>query len=152
MKNENKIPKPVEQVVMLMDAMKSAVLDLGIQNTLMLLENRSNNNYMSNNDIRLVNESVCEAFNMPDWNLFSHAKGYPRKYAFAIWAHICFVDFKYSFEDLVIYSGRARVTIYKAKVYIDNLGHESAFERRIQDKLALTKKILQEKLNNHGKH
>jgi hypothetical protein len=152
MKLENKISKPVEQFVNLMDAMKSAVLDLGIQNTLMLLENRSTNNYMSNNDIRVVTESVCEAFNMSDWSLFSQTKGYPRKYAFAIWTHICIVNFKYSFDDLVIYSGRAKVTIYKAKTYIDNLGTDSAFERKIQDKFQLSKKILEDKLNTHAKH
>lgn len=152
MKNENKISKNVEQFVNLMDAMKSAVLDLGIQNTVMLLENRSANNYMLNNDIRVVTESVCEAFNIPDWSLFTQTKGYPRKYAFSIWAHICITNFKYSYEDLIIYCGRAKVTIYKAKTYIDNLGDDSAFERKIQEKFQQTRNILEEKINNHGKH
>jgi hypothetical protein len=136
------------QIVSLFDSLKATIVDLGLSNTILHLENRNKNLFMDTTDVRIVTESICEAFNIPEWVLFSNAKKYPRKYAFALWVSLCLIELNYSYKHLQLVTGRARITLYKAKQFIDNYPNDSAFEKKIQEKIELTKHILNDKQQN----
>jgi hypothetical protein len=137
-----------QQIIKLLDSMKETIEELGISNTILHLENRNKNLFLDTTDVRVVTESVCEAFNIPEWVLFSNAKKYPRKYAFALWVSLCLVELNFSFKHVQLITGRARITIYKAKQFIDNYPNESVFEKKIHEKIEKTKQILTEKQNS----
>lgn len=136
------------QIAKLFDCFKESVMELGIANTILYLENRNKNVFLDTSDVRIVTESVCEAFNIPEWVLFSNAKKYPRKYAFALWVSLCIVELNFSFKQVQLITGRARITIYKAKNFIDNYPNDSVFDNKIHEKIERTKQILIAKQNN----
>lgn len=136
-----------QQIAKLFDCLKESVTEIGLSNTILHLENRNKNLFLDTTDVRLVTESVCEAFNIPEWVLFSNAKKYPRKYAFALWVSLCLVELNFSYKHIQLLTNRARITIYKAKQFIDNYPNESVFEKKIHEKIEKTKQILTEKQN-----
>lgn len=141
--------EPNQQIVKLLHSLSDSITELGLTNTILHLENRNKNLFLETTDVRVVTESVCEAFNIPDWVLFSNAKKYPRKYAFALWVSLCLIELKYSYKHIQLVTGRARITIYKAKQFIENYPNESVFEKKIHEKIELTKQILTEKQQNN---
>lgn len=140
--------EPNLQIVKLLESFKDTIVELGVSNTILHLENRSKNLFLETTDVRVVTESVCEAFNIPEWVLFSNAKKYPRKYAFALWVSLCLVELNYSYKHLQLITGRARITLYKAKQFIDSFPNDSTFNKKVHDKIELTKQILNDKQNN----
>jgi hypothetical protein len=58
------------------------------------------------------------------------------------------VELNFSFKHVQLITGRARITIYKAKQFIDNYPNESVFEKKIHEKIEKTKQILTEKQNS----
>ena len=141
--------EPNQQIVKLLHSLSDSITELGLTNTILHLENRNKNLFLETTDVRVVTESVCEAFNIPEWVLFSNAKKYPRKYAFALWVSLCLIELKYSYKHIQLVTGRARITIYKAKQIIENYPNESVFEKKIHEKIELTKQILTEKQQNN---
>lgn len=141
--------EPNQQIVKLLHSLSDSIMELGLTNTILHLENRNKNLFLETTDVRVVTESVCEAFNIPEWVLFSNAKKYPRKYAFALWVSLCLIELKYSYKHIQLVTGRARITIYKAKQFIENYPNESVFEKKIHEKIELTKQILTEKQQNN---
>jgi hypothetical protein len=141
--------EPNQQIVKLLHSLSDSITELGLTNTILHLENRNKNLFLETTDVRVVTESVCEAFNIPEWVLFSNAKKYPRKYAFALWVSLCLIELKYSYKHIQLVTGRARITIYKAKQFIENYPNESVFEKKIHEKIELTKQILTEKQQNN---
>jgi len=131
-----------QQIAKLFDCLKESVVELGLSNTILHLENRNKNSFLDTSDVRIVTDSVCEAFNIPEWVLFSNAKKYPRKYAFALWVSLCIVELNFSYKHVQLITGRARITIYKAKHFIDNYPNESVFDNKIHEKIEKTKQIL----------
>ena len=141
-KNKN---EQIPQVSKLLESLLESVNEIGVSNTILHLQNRNTNLFLDATDVRLVTESVCEAFNIPDWLLFSNAKKYPRKYAFALWVSLCLVESKFSYKHIQLITGRARITLYKAKQFIESYPNESTFHKKIHDKIELTKEILTQK-------
>lgn len=145
---DNKENQPY-QVVKLFDSLKKSIEEYGLHNTILLLnEKKIDKSILKIRDeMKYATESVCEAFDISEWLLFSNERKYPRKYAFAIWVMLCIDDLKYSYDNIKTLTGKAKVTLYKAKNFIKEYPNESAFDKKIQEKIILSKEILTNKLN-----
>jgi chromosomal replication initiation ATPase DnaA len=136
------------QIIQLLESFKNTVIELGVTNAITHLENRNKNLLLNSVEAKIITESVCEAFNIPESVLFSNAKKYPRKYAFGLWVSLCLTELKFSYPIIQNLSGKARITIYKAKQFIENYPNQSNFDKKVHDKIALTKQIILDKQNN----
>jgi len=139
-KTDNKV------ISQLLDALKKSIHEVGLNETIYILENKKQTIELKSKEIRLAIESVCEVFGIEDYELFSEKKKYPRKYAFAIWVHLCINVLKYSYHDLTIISDRAKITFQKAKHFIDNYPNETHFDKKmVHEKLKQAEILLQTK-------
>jgi hypothetical protein len=135
----------VEQVLTLL---AKTITDVGLNDTIEILE-RGKIEKLELNDINLVVESVCKAFNLPPSTLFSTSKKYPRKYAFAIWAYFSGYYLNYTPKDLSKFTNKSLETIYKAQGFIRNYPKTSdnTFDNKIIEKIKLCENNLKELLN-----
>ena len=102
---------------------------------------------LQESEIHLVSIAVADTFSIPISALFGKSRKYPRKYAFAIWIYICHMDLKFTLTDLSAYLHCHMSTISKAKMLMEKLANDSAFDQKIHEKLAQSRqKFLQ--LNN----
>lgn len=130
----------------LFGAISSSIREIGIQNTIHLLEKGQSHNVWKS-DLSLAAQSVCEVFDISTVILFGNSRKYPRKYAFACWVWLCYYDRNYSVIDLQGYAKTSVSTISKAKQFIDNFPNDTAFEKKIHQKLEQSKTKLKELLN-----
>ena len=136
----------------LLETMVSTIKEIGILNTILVLENgKDKSNNFERKDILWAIECVCAVFNMPPETLFSPSKKYPRKYAFGIWAYLCDKHLLYSPKDLAKISGKSRATIYKSTCFIRKYPKAStnAFEQKIIEKINESENNLKLKLNKN---
>jgi hypothetical protein len=130
----------------LFGAISSSVKEIGIQNTIHLLEKGQAQNIWKS-DLSLAAQAICSAFDISTIILFGKSRKYPRKYAFACWVWLCYYDLNYSIIDLQGYAKTSTSTISKAKQFIDNFGNDTTFEKKIHQKLDQAKIKLKELLN-----
>jgi hypothetical protein len=130
----------------LLDAMKNSINEIGLTKTIYILENKKETIELKSKDIRFAIETVCEVFGIEDYELFSEKKKYPRKYAFAVWVYLCIHILKLKYDDLVITSDKAKITLQKAKHFIDNYPNETHFDKKmVHEKLQKSIEILNTK-------
>jgi chromosomal replication initiation ATPase DnaA len=121
-------------------------MDLGLLKTIDILRKGKKHN-LQESEIHLVSIAVADTFSIPISALFGKSRKYPRKYAFAIWIYICHMDLKFTLTDLSAYLHCHMSTISKAKMLMEKLANDSAFDQKIHEKLAQSRqKFLQ--LNN----
>lgn len=138
-------------VANLLETMVSTIKEIGVLNTILVLEKgKDKSSNLESRDILWAMEVVCSVFNMPLETLFSPSKKYPRKYAFGIWAYLCDKHLLYTPKDLAKISGKSRATIYKSTCFIRNFPKTStnAFELKIIQKIQESELGLKEKINN----
>jgi hypothetical protein len=130
----------------LLDAMKNSINEIGLIKTIYILENKKETIELKSKDIRFAIDTVCEVFGIKDYELFTEKKKYPRKYAFAVWVYLCINILKLKYDDLVITSDKARITLQKAKQFIENYPNETHFDKKmVHEKLQKSIEILQTK-------
>jgi len=131
--------KPIEK---LFSALSDTLNEIGYMRTIHLLRKGQENIW--NSDIKIATDAVCTVFSITPDVLFGNSRKYPRKYAFAIWVYISFNHLNYTLPDLMNYTHKSLSTISKAKQVIDNLDEQSAFDRKIEDKLNQCTQIVKE--------
>jgi chromosomal replication initiation ATPase DnaA len=134
------------QIQNLFSVLSDALMDLGLLKTIDILRKGKKHN-LQESEIHLVSIAVADTFSIPISALFGKSRKYPRKYAFAIWIYICHMDLKFTLTDLSAYLHCHMSTISKAKMLMEKLANDSAFDQKIHEKLAQSRqKFLQ--LNN----
>lgn len=134
------------QIQNLFSVLSDALMDLGLLKTIDILRKGKKHN-LQESEIHLVSIAVSDTFSIPISALFGKSRKYPRKYAFAIWIYICHMDLKFTLTDLSAYLHCHMSTISKAKMLMEKLANDSAFDQKIHEKLAQSRqKFLQ--LNN----
>ena len=134
------------QIQNLFSVLSDALMDLGLLKTIDILRKGKKHN-LQESEIHLVSIAVADTFSIPISALFGKSRKYPRKYAFAIWIYICHMDLKFTLTDLSAYLHCHMSTISKAKMLMEKLANDSAFDQKILEKLAQSRqKFLQ--LNN----
>ena len=106
-----------ERVEHVLTLLAKTITDVGLNDTIEILE-RGKIEKLELNDINLVVESVCKAFNLPPSTLFSTSKKYPRKYAFAIWAYFSGYYLNYTPKDLSKFTNKSLETKHKGSFVI----------------------------------
>ena len=134
------------QIQNLFSVLSDALMDLGLLKTIDILRKGKKHN-LQESEIHLVSIAVADTFSIPISALFGKSRKYPRKYAFAIWIYICHMDLKFTLTDLSAYLHCHMSTISKAKMLMEKLANDSAFDQKIHEKMAQSRqKFLQ--LNN----
>ena len=134
------------QIQNLFSVLSDALMDLGLLKTIDILRKGKKHN-LQESEIHLVSIAVADTFSIPISALFGKSRKYPRKYAFAIWIYICHMDLKFTLTDLSAYLHCHMSTVSKAKMLMEKLANDSAFDQKIHEKLAQSRqKFLQ--LNN----
>ena len=134
------------QIQNLFSVLSDALMDLGLLKTIDILRKGKKHN-LQESEIHLVSIAVADTFSIPISALFGKSRKYPRKYAFAIWIYICHMDLKFTLTDLSAYLHCHMSTVSKAKMLMEKLANDSAFDQKIHEKLAQSRqKFIQ--LNN----
>ena len=123
------------QIQNLFSVLSDALMDLGLLKTIDILRKGKKHN-LQESEIHLVSIAVADTFSIPISALFGKSRKYPRKYAFAIWIYICHMDLKFTLTDLSAYLHCHMSTISKAKMLMEKLANDSAFDQKIHEKLA----------------
>lgn len=126
------------QIENLFSVLSDSLNDLGVLQTINILRKGKNGN-LHESEIHMVAVSVAETFTIPISVLFGKSRKYPRKYAFAIWVYICYVDLNFTLMDLSAYLHCSMSTISKAKNLMEDYPHDSAFNQKIHEKMALSR-------------
>lgn len=131
------------QIQNLFSVLSDSLNDVGVIQTINILT-KGRKQSLNESDIHLTAQAVCESFAIPITVLFGKSRKYPRKYAFAIWVYICYMDFNYTLNDLSGYLHCSMSTISKAKMLMENYPQDSAFNQKIHEKLAQTRERLKQ--------
>jgi hypothetical protein len=131
------------QIQNLFSVLSDSLNDVGVIQTINILT-KGRKQSLNESDIHLTAQAVSESFAIPITVLFGKSRKYPRKYAFAIWVYICYMDFKYTLKDLSGYLHCSMSTISKAKMLMENYPQDSAFNQKIHEKLAQTRERLKQ--------
>ena len=123
------------QIQNLFSVLSDSLNDLGVLQTINILRKGRKIN-INESEIHLVAISVSETFSIPIAVLFGKSRKYPRKYAFAIWVYICYIDLNFTLMDLSAYLNCSMSTISKAKNLMEDYPNDSAFNQKIHEKLA----------------
>lgn len=123
------------QIQNLFSVLSDSLNDLGVLQTINILRKGRKIN-INESEIHLVAISVSETFSIPIAVLFGKSRKYPRKYAFAIWVYICYIDLNFTLMDLSAYLHCSMSTISKAKNLMEDYPNDSAFNQKIHEKLA----------------
>lgn len=82
-----------------------------------------------------LQKKICEAFKMDNIDdLFGTTRGYPRKYAFAAWSHICYKTCNYSLGDIMEFSNKIKSIISKSVKFYSSLDDSSKLKREVKAK------------------
>ena len=136
------------QIQNLFSVLSDSLNDLGVLQTINILRKGRKIN-INESEIHLVAISVSETFSIPIAVLFGKSRKYPRKYAFAIWVYICYIDLNFTLMDLSAYLHCSMSTISKAKNLMEDYPNDSAFNQKIHEKLAQSReKFKQLNINN----
>jgi hypothetical protein len=127
----------------LFSVLSDALNDIGVIATINILR-KGRDGSLNESDIHLTAQAVCECFGIPMSVLFGKSRKYPRKYAFAIWVYVCYMDFSYTLKDLSGYLNCSESTISKAKQLMEHYPKDSAFNQKIHEKLAQTRERLKQ--------
>lgn len=134
------------QIQNLFSVLSDSLNDLGVLQTINILRKGRNKN-LNDSEIHLVALSVADSFSIPISVLFGKSRKYPRKYAFAIWVYICYIDLNFTLMDLSAYLHCSMSTISKAKNLMEGYPNDSAFNQKIHEKLAQSRERFKQ-LNN----
>jgi hypothetical protein len=125
----------------LFSAISDTLAEVGLVQTISILK-KGSQGILWKSDLSLVAKSVCEAYDIPSEVLFGKSRKYPRKYAFACWVYICYVDLNYGLSDLSAYTHASMSTICKAKQLIEDYPNETTFDKKIHEKLSFSRRNL----------
>ena len=128
----------------LFSAISDTLAEVGLVQTISILK-KGSQGILWKSDLSVVAKAVCEAYDIPSEVLFGKSRKYPRKYAFACWVYICYVDLNYGLSDLSAYTHASMSTISKAKQLIEDYPNETTFDRKIHEKLSFSRR----NLSNH---
>lgn len=131
------------QIQNLFNVLSDTLNDLGLLQTINILK-KGREGSADVSDLVIAAQAVAETFNLPTTVLFGKSRKYPRKYAFAIWVYICYIDLKYSLADIAGYKHCSMSTISKAKQLMEDYPRDSAFNQKIQQKLVQSRERFQE--------
>ncbi len=131
------------QIQALFSVLSDSLNDIGVIQTINII-NKGRKSTLMQSDIHLTAQAVSECFAIPISVLFGKSRKYPRKYAFAIWVYICYLDYSYTLKDLSGYLHCSMSTISKAKMFMENYPEDSAFNQKIHEKLAQTRERLKQ--------
>ena len=134
------------QIQNLFSVLSDTLNDIGVLQTINILK-KGKNNSVDKSDLVLASQAVAESFNIPVTALFGKSRKYPRKYAFAIWVYICYIDLKYTLSDISGYIHLSPSCISKAKQLMEKYPQDSAFNQKIHEKMAQSRERLKEKIN-----
>lgn len=129
----------------LFSAISDTLAEVGLVQTISILK-KGSQGVLWKSDLSVVAKAVCEAYDIPMEVLFGKSRKYPRKYAFACWVYICYVDLNYGLSDLSAYTHASMSTISKAKQLIEDYPNETTFDKKIHEKLAFSRKNLNKQL------
>ena len=125
----------------LFSAISDTLAEVGLVQTISILK-KGSQGVLWRSDLAVAAKAVCETYDIPTEVLFGKSRKYPRKYAFASWVFICYVDLNYGLSDLSAYTHASMSTISKAKQLIEDFPNETTFDKKIQEKLAYSRKNL----------
>lgn len=140
----------IREIENLFSAISDTLAEVGLVQTISILK-KGGQGVLWKSDLSLAAKSVCEAYDIPSEVLFGKSRKYPRKYAFACWVHMCYVDLNYGLSDLSAYTHMSKSTISKAKQLIENYPSVTTFDKKIHEKLAISRKKLSENLAKSDK-
>jgi hypothetical protein len=135
------------QIENLFSVLSDTLNDVGVLKTISILK-KGRNNSLDESDLIIAAQAVADSFSIPVTALFGKSRKYPRKYAFAIWVYMCYIDLKYTLADISGYKHCSQSTISKAKQLMENYPKDSAFNQKIHEKLAQSRERFQELINN----
>lgn len=128
----------IREIENLFSAISNTLAEVGLVQTISILK-KGSQGVLWKSDLSLAAKSVCEAYDIPTEVLFGKSRKYPRRYAFACWVYICYVDLNYGLTDLSGYTHLSMSTISKAKQLIENYPNETTFDKKIHEKLAISR-------------
>jgi hypothetical protein len=131
----------IREIENLFSAISDTLSEVGLIQTISILK-KGSQGVLWKSDLSLVAKAVCEAYDIPTEVLFGKSRKYPRKYAFACWVYICYVDLNYGLSDLSAYTHSSMSTISKAKQLIEDYPNETTFDKKIHEKLLVSRKNL----------
>lgn len=134
------------QIQNLFSVLSDTLNDVGVLQTINILK-KGRNNTSDESDIVLAAQAVADSFSIPIIALFGKSRKYPRKYAFAIWVYICYIDLRYTLADISSYKHCSQSTISKAKQLMEHYPKDSAFNQKIHEKLAQSRERFKELIN-----
>jgi hypothetical protein len=129
----------------LFSAISDTLAEVGLVQTISILK-KGSQGVLWKSDLSVAAKAVCEAYDIPSEVLFGKSRKYPRKYAFACWVYICYADLNYGLKDLSSYTHSSMSTISKAKQLIEDYPNETTFDKKIHEKLFVSRKNLTKQL------
>jgi len=129
----------------LFSAISDTLAEVGLVQTISILK-KGSQGVLWKSDLAVAAKAVCEAYDIPTEVLFGKSRKYPRKYAFACWVYISYIDLNYGLSDLSAYTHASMSTISKAKQLIEDYPNETTFDKKIHEKLSFSRTNLNKHL------